>query len=429
MNVLLIQSYLGGNETPVYPLGLACLKSELDGMNVRVFDPNLSEEGREQVYMRLAEILADFCPDVIGISLRNIDSTNKRNVVFYYDEFIQLVVFLKKHRAKTVIVVGGSGFSMFAETIMNSRPEIDFGIYLEGERTFPALLQSLNAPENVSSIYYRENGRVKFSGAGEKYSLDQLRDPDMTAVSLAEFTRFPESVGIETKRGCPFTCIYCPYGFLNGRSYRLKDPIRIVDFLETLASRNGISSFTFTDSIFNVPVSHAEAILTEMIRRNLRLSWSGWFSERELDENFVRLAIQAGCRNFIFSPDAFSNNILKKLGKSLSRKEIVKSLRMMSRTQTCDVSYNFFKNPPGQSIYRFISLILFCIIAKWKLGKRVHFEFNALRVEPHTALYDIAISEGILQPGDDVLHPVYYTQKKTAYIETVFNLALKLAGK
>lgn len=428
MNTLLIQSYLDGNDPPVYPLGIACLKSELDGMNVHVFDPNLPPGEDILVYQKLDGILSDFRPDVIGISLRNIDSTNKRKVVFYYEEFIRLLGFLK-HRTNAVVIVGGAGFSMFAEAIMNTRPEIDFGVYLEGENIFVELLRHLDAPEKVPSVFYRKNGRIEFSGFADKVAFEDISAPDMTAVPIAEFIPFPESVGVETKRGCPFTCIYCPYGFLNGQSYRLKNPIQVVDLLEDLSVRTGLSNFTFTDSIFNVPVSHAETILTEMIRRNLHLSWSAWFNERELNEHFIQLAIQAGCRNFIFSPDGFSNNILKKLGKSLSQKDILRGFRLISKARDCDISYNFFKNPPGQTTFAFVSLILFCIIARWRLGKRVHFEFNALRVEPHTRLYDLAVSEGVIQKDAVVLTPVYYTQKRTVFIEKIFNIILKLFGK
>lgn len=428
MNVLLLQSFLSGNETPIYPLGLACLKSELEGMNVRVFDPNIQVRHTHQLYPKLSEIVSSFQPDVVGISLRNIDSTNKRKVVFYYEEFVNLLAQLKS-LTSAVIVVGGTGFSMFADVIMTTRPEIDYGIYLEGEKTFPVLLQNLTTPQNVPSVYYRRDQEIVFTGTREKIPFENIRVPDMTAVPLTEFSKFPESIGVETKRGCPFQCIYCPYGFLNGRSYRLRDPERIVDGLESMVKTTGLSSFAFTDSIFNIPVDHAKAILKEMIRRKLNLQWSAWFNERELDRDFIHVAIKAGCRNFIFSPDGFSDITLNKLGKQISKRDILRGFRLMSDTKGCEISYNFFKNPPGQSLTAFIALVLFCIKAKWRMGKRVHFEFNSLRVEPHTLLYDLAVSEKIIPPGDDVLRPVYYTQKKTIYIEKLFNLALKLIGK
>ena len=80
MKIFLTTSYLGGNEPLVFPLGLAYLKAGLSGHEVRAMDLNASEDP----YAELAENLAAFQPDVVGISLRNIDSTNKRIVHFYY---------------------------------------------------------------------------------------------------------------------------------------------------------------------------------------------------------------------------------------------------------------------------------------------------------------------------------------------------------
>jgi len=76
----------------------------------------------------------------------------------------------------------------------------------------------------------------------------------------------------------------------------------------------------------------------------------------------------------------------------------------------------------------FFSMILFILRAKLKLKKRVHFEFNSLRIEPHTKLYEIALKEGIIKKTDNLLFPKYYTQRKTWFIEKLFNLMLRLKG-
>ena len=94
-----------------------------------------------------------------------------------------------------------------------------------------------------------------------------------------------------------------------------------------------------------------------------------------------------------------------------------------------EVSYNFFKNPPGQDVRTFLALLRFSAKAKKEMGKRVHFEFNSMRIEPNTKLYDIARSEGVVTAGENLLYPKYYTQGRTRYLETLFNLLLRLMGK
>ena len=262
MKILLVQSYLGGAEPPVFPLGLCCLKAALAAHEVRVFDLNTAARPFEQ----LRELVAAFQPEVTGISLRNIDSTNKRTVVFYYP-YLKDAVTAVKGASAAPLVVGGSGFSMFAREIMEDEPRIDCGVFLEGEAAFPELLENLDAPGRVRSVYYREGGAVLFSGPREQADLNAVPLPGREAVAPYDFRKNPDAIGVETKRGCVLDCIYCIYGFLNGKALRLRTPERVVDEIESLVKDHGVESFTFVDSVFNIPRRHAEAVCREMVRR------------------------------------------------------------------------------------------------------------------------------------------------------------------
>jgi len=424
VKVLLVQSYLGGNEPLVYPLGLACLASALGGHDVTVFDMNTSS----LPFDGLREIITSGTPDLIGISLRNIDSTNKRNVVFYY-QYLRETIDVVRACTAAKIVIGGSGFTMFAREIMENEQRIDYGIAREGEDVFPKLLDDLSSPENVPSVYFRSNGSVVFTGPGKQVDLNAVSLPDRRLFPIGVYRAVPEAVGIETKRGCALGCVYCIYGFLNGKNLRLREPKKIVDEIEHLVNVHGLQRFTFVDSVFNLPRNHAEAICREIIDRGLKTTWSAWFNENGLTKAFVELARDAGCRNVILSPDGFSDRVLRDLGKNITKKHILASYDVLKDIEGYEISYNFFKNPPGQSLRDFFSLLRFTLKAKRELRRRVHFEFNSMRIEPNTKLYDIACSEGSIVEGDNLLYPKYYSHKRTAFIEKIFNLMLKVRGK
>lgn len=424
MRVLLIQSSLDGAEPPVYPIGLASIAANLNGHDVRIFDPNISTKP----YDELKETLHGFNPDIAAISLRNIDSTNKRVVVFYYEGMKRLVDVIKEASGAKVIV-GGAGFSMYAAEIMEDEPRIDYGVYLEGELTLGKLLDNLDSPGLVPSVYHRKGGAVVFSGHGGRPDVNQIAPPRIESAPVAPYLAHRDSIGVETKRGCALSCVYCIYGFLNGKTYRLKDPGRIVDEIETLAENHGVTRFTFVDSVFNIPKDHAEAILREMVRRGVKAEWSAWFNEKGFTEEFARLAVEAGCVSFILSPDGFSDETLNELGKNISKDDILRVFAILEKIGGVEVSYNFFKNPPGQTLGAFISLALFCLRARRSMKRRVHFEFNSIRVEPHTRLYQIALREGLVSNSESLLKPVYYTNRKTRRIEAMFNLILRLKGK
>lgn len=424
MKVLLVQSWLGGNEPLVYPLGLACLASVLRGHEVSVFDMNVFP----RPFDGLRDAVDAVRPDVVGLSLRNIDSTNKRRVVFYYP-YLREAVDAVRSRSDAKIVVGGSGFSMFAVRIMEDDPRIDYGVVREGEQTFPLLLENLEAPEKVPSVCYRKDGAVVATPPGPQVDLDAVPLPDRKAAAPGPYMEAPEGIGIETKRGCALGCVYCVYGFLNGRNLRLRAPSRIVDEVERLVGEHGLRRFTFVDSVFNVPRAHAEAICGEMIRRKIPATWSAWFHEKGLSRKFVELAREAGCRSVVLSPDGFSDRVLRKLGKNVSLKDIRESYEVLKGIDGIEISYNFFKNPPAQTLGAFVSMLRFAARAKRDLGRKVHFEFSSMRIEPNTKLCDIAHEEGVLREGEDLLVPKYYTQGRTRYIETAFDLLLRLKGK
>ena len=109
--------------------------------------------------------------------------------------------------------------------------------------------------------------------------------------------------------------------------------------------------------------------------------------------------------------------------------EILTAYALVRDMGCFDVSYNFFKNPPGQTLAAALAMLRFILKARREMGKRAHFELNAIRVEPHTALATIAQGEGLITPDTNLLEPVMYSQTKTAYIDKCFDLLLRAAGK
>ncbi|MBF0345641.1 MAG: cobalamin-dependent protein [Nitrospirae bacterium] len=421
----MIQSYMGGpdvGETPktaIFPLSLACLKAALKEHEVRVFDANLYYEPHQ----KLTQLLRGFSPDVVAISLRNIDSTNKLKSVFYY-AYLKETLDVIKAGTDAKVVAGGAGFSIFAREIMVDEPRLDYGVFLEGENVLPQLIDNLNEPHLVPSVFYRKDAQVCYTFSGAVPDFDTLPLPDRSEMTIELYS--DGAVGVETKRGCPLGCVYCVYGFLNGKRLRLRSPGKVVDDIQHLVDDFGVKRITFVDSIFNMPLEHAEDICDELIDRRIEVKWSAWFTEKGLTRQFVDLAVEAGCSNIIFSPDGFSNDCLRQLGKNIKMKDILNAYTIVRDLEGVEISYNFFKNPPGQSLDNFTSTLAFFIKAKAQMGNRVHFEFNTLRIEPHTRLYNLALSQGVIEATGNLLYPAYYSSPETAYTEKTFNTLLSL---
>ena len=203
MKIALVQSWLGEEAgEPVFPIGLASLAASLPGHTVAAFDPNVA--GGDPM-AALARFLRDFSPEMTGVSLRNIDSTNTRVNVSYLPPFGRTLATVRQETTGP-LVVGGAGFSMFAKAIMASWPAINYGVALEGETAFAALADTLsrgNAPSSVPSLFCRDaDGEAFFTGESSKMDLSNLPSPDFSILPLTPYAAVPWGIGVETKRGC-----------------------------------------------------------------------------------------------------------------------------------------------------------------------------------------------------------------------------------
>ena len=125
--VLLINTNTCRVPYPVAPLGLCLLASALeDAFEVRVHD------GAFDGAAGMAEAVADFRPDVVGLTVRNVDDLLARGGAFFLDRVRD--EFVRPLRALTDVplVLGGSAFSLFPAYLMDLYGA-DWGVVAEGE--------------------------------------------------------------------------------------------------------------------------------------------------------------------------------------------------------------------------------------------------------------------------------------------------------
>ncbi len=419
MKILLVQS-LSKNLKPVFPVGLARIASVIRGdHDVAVFDPNIAGH---RARTALAEKLSSFDPDVVGVSLRNIDSVDYIGREFFYPDFVKLIRFVRERKPRAKIIVGGSGFSLFAREVMADNPDIDVGVFLEGENSFPELLRSLDNPSAVKGLYLREGGQIVFTGQRESVDFLNLPRPAYDLFELRRYLSRTIGIGIDSKRGCCLGCAYCPYSFLAGNNVRIRTPRDIVDEIEFLVATAGIRHFAFVDPVFNIPVDRGEAICREILSRKLDITWSCWTNEKFFTESFARLAMEAGCVAFPFSTDAFSDESLRLLNKNYTSRDILNVVETASKIGDINVGFSFFLNPPGATLRSLLDMMIFLIQTKRRLGPRMKriFMINRIRIEPHTRMREIAIREGLISEQTNLLRPVYYTQSSTRIAELCY---------
>ncbi|MEO5361069.1 MAG: radical SAM protein [Nitrospirota bacterium] len=439
MNVLLVQQDEGFRvyNTPLYPIGLSYVATALRGHNVRIFNPNCF--GYPGSLEELRKEILSFNPDIVGLSIRNLDTTQRRDPHVQYKTVRPTLKAIKETCGTAKIITGGSGFSLYATEIMNRFPEIDYGVYLEGDETIVELLDNLDKPETVKGIFYRSNSasEVIFTGTRPTPDFSKIpmprRDPQL--INMKEYVGDEYNIiGIQSKRGCVFKCTYCSYPFLNSDKVRLRSPVEVVDEIEHLIANYGLTNFVFVDSVFNVPERHARDVCNEIIRRKVHVEWRAWLTPKMLTEDFLLLMKEAGCVHIGFSPDAVTDEGLKYLQKGITYKEIKNSIELASKVKDIVATYNFFCAYPGMDMKAVLRTIYLYFKIPLTIFGRASVGLGWIRIEPHTAVYDTALKEGIitgeldmLPEKEEELLKLFYVPKRLWYATMVFDVLAFLA--
>jgi putative variant cofactor biosynthesis B12-binding/radical SAM domain protein 1 len=419
MRILFVQtptSHLAAGER-VYPLGLSRLSSLVPpGYEKWGLDMNLSADP----WPELKHTLLDVTPDVVALSFRNLDPLAGLRASYLSSlKTSARMARLLVPRAR--IWAGGPAFSLFGERLMQEIPEIDCGLIGEGESAFREMLSPSANLTSVPGVICRNGDRIERNPSGPFLAMDAVPEMDLGLFCPEEYGRgnkYVAAVGIEGKRGCDLRCGYCVYPRLGGRTMRLRSPGKIVDEMELLHKEHGLDLFHFTDSVLNRPVDHFEAVCKEILRRRLKVRWTGFFREDSLAAHTSYLAAKAGLATFYFSADALTDHGLKVLSKRITREDILRTARI---TADCGILavYHFLVNLPGETAAhvtearRLLDEILEIHGPVGNLGAVI---FNNVRLYPGAPLTRKLRKSGLLDERVDLLYPVYYNPVELSHV-------------
>ncbi len=408
MRVLLISSPLGRKQGGlVFPIGLAYVATALEKHEITALDPNTAKKPFHEIQKAIKKTQ----PDVVGVSLRNVDTTQSWDVFSYFDAFVKAIKTIKEMQPSAKVIVGGPGFSMFANEIMERVPDIDYGVFLEGERAFPELLENPEHPQRVQGVFLRHGKDVLFTGLSKPLNFDELPAPkrDLPGLEPRRYKEVSYSMGVQTKRGCAFHCTYCTYPLLQGVCARCRAPKKIVDEIEQIKNLYDIGEIFFADTVFNYPPNHSREIVRELMARKLEVKWKAWYREDCMNKAFMIEAQKADCQLFEFSPDGGSQQALDMLQKGISITDVVRMYEIASQIDGIEVAFNFMYNVPGENPGTIGSLLKLLTNITVKCREKLKWlGLTKIRIYPNTGIHRIALRQGIVSPTDDLLYPVFY---------------------
>jgi radical SAM superfamily enzyme YgiQ (UPF0313 family) len=227
--------------------------------------------GKADPKAAIHDVIETSAPEVIGLSVRNIDDQNMLAPQFLLDR-IREVVAACRAASRAPIVLGGAGYSMFPEVALDYL-EADFGICGEGEIAFPLLLERLKHGESVADVpgLYVAGSGLQAVRCYEP-ELDRLPLPSEDLWSAFDPSDLELWIPVQTRRGCPMDCSYCSTANIEGCKVRFRSPQHIVEHLAQAAAA-GFRQFYFVDNTFNLPASYALDLCHAISAARLGITW------------------------------------------------------------------------------------------------------------------------------------------------------------
>lgn len=399
MKVLLISVNRERMPAPVFPLGLAYIAGALkeEGHAVEVIDLCFSQD----VARDLQEVLIRSKPDLIGLSLRNLDNLTYPLSISYLKE-VEEVISVCRRFSSSKLVIGGSGFSLTPQDLLRHL-DVDFGIVGEGEDILLTLIHSL---ENHHPLSPSPHLLVKEKGPSpciRGAQASRLSTPDRTLFHPRRYLEEGGMLNLQTKRGCPFSCIYCTYPLLEGKEVRLREVDEVVEEIRYLVQELNIDYIYFVDDIFNYPISFAKALCRRMTQEKVEVKWSAFVHPGFLTEDLLKWMVEAGCAGIEFGTDSGSAKMLRHYKKSFTVEDVARASQLCSKLEVNHCHYLLFGGPGEneetleESFHLMDQLDPTAVIAM--LG---------IRIYPGTELEELSRSEGVIQKETDLIYPHFY---------------------
>lgn len=390
MRVLLISANVAQTPYPVYPLGASMVAHALRqaGHEVRLFDFLHQACSLEAVTRAVSETQ----PDVVGVSVRNVDNVNLLHEQRYIDA-VRTIVATVREATPAPVVLGGSGFSVMPEAILEC-VGADYGIVGEGEVLVVELLEAIASGTPPTERCLRHPPALS---GHEIVPADY--DPDILSYYLAS----GGMASVQTKRGCTHKCLYCSYPVLEGDRIRLRDPSAVADDIERLIGDNGARYIFFTDSVFNDEEGQYLEVVRELKRRRISVPWTAFFKPGNLTGAAVDLMQETGLNAAEIGSDASTDTTLRRLGKDFLFADVRACNELFARREI-SVAHYFMFGCPGETrktVREGIDNIR-------ALDRAAVFVFMGIRILPDTPLQRLAEEAGIIEPGQELLDPAYY---------------------
>ncbi len=439
----------------IYPVGPSYLANFIHRRHPEVSQSllDLSIVPRQQRSEALREKIESCRPDIILFSWRDIqvfaphegDPSLKYAFNFYYSpnpikKFIASVKGLqymwtyyqnireilsypwlaRRTSPKSLLMIGGGAFSVFAEQLIPKLPTGMIGVIGEGEEAVLKAVEDRSLSDE--RIIFKNHDGIQFGQKTTYLHLDDMdTDLDYTAELFPQHKAyFGDFIGIQTKRGCPYDCQFCEYPYIEGKKVRYRSAETVLHEMKQYYDGWGTRSFWFTDAQFftgRESFPQCTEIMERIIREEMKIEWSGYIRTSLIDAKLAQLMVRSGLGDLEVSITSGSQAVVNSLHMGFSLEKLYEGCRYLKEAGfKGKMILNYSLNSPGDSVGGLKdSIESYKRIAGIMGESRVFPMLFFLGIQPNTGLEKRLLEEGYLYQGYNPLSLNPMIVKKMLY--------------
>ena len=239
---------------------------------------------------------------------------------------IECAKIVKDNSKAWVLMVGPHVSALPVETLQLAKGAVDIACIGEYDYSVKEAIENVDKPYAVPGIAYYKNGQVIETPPRPLIdNLDELPFPAWRHLDLFKYFdggKLYPYIDVISGRGCPNRCAFCLWPqVMHGLRYRLRSPVNVVDELEhdiRLCPEILRGEFFFEDDTFTVDSKRAILICEEILRRNLKITFSVNARVDNADVKMFKMMKEAGCRELLVGFESGIQNILDNVNKKIT---------------------------------------------------------------------------------------------------------------
>ena len=308
-----------------FPYGVLCLASYVKKVTTGAHDIkiiDLNQYGVAEGLSKFADTLAEFKPDIVGLSVMFDVS---------YKHVAGLAAAAKAVEPAIKVILGGAAVTTAWDIILADQPDVDALCYSEGELALAKLLDADDLEKELLVDPWVTRQSMGEERKPKTKTLENLNDVIAVDYSLIDtdqygmieaFSPFRKAKDEETKqffivtsRGCPFKCVFCAEPTLHGGSMRYAALEIIEDHVKYLVDSYGMNVLTIYDDQLLLNHKRAKEFFSILSKYNLRVETPNGLTAAYIDDEMAALMKAAGMDTVQLAIESGTEHMLRNVIK------------------------------------------------------------------------------------------------------------------